>query len=229
MALQQGEALDEVKDGKVENLRRMEEGQVMTRIEPLPVEEAVAAVPLLQERLPMLERHYGVVPNNLRTMARRPQIVAALFALSDAVMGRSGTVPLGVRQLVAHIASKTAGSRYCQAHTIYGLSRTDIDQGRLASLWDYGGSSLFSAAEKAAMDFAVAASSVPNAVTNNVMEQLRQHWDDDLVVEIMGVIALFGFLNRWNDSMATPLEDAPAVCANEMLGQRGWEIGKHQL
>ncbi len=200
----------------------------MIRIKPLPVEKAVAAVPILQEHLPMFERHYGVVPNNLSTMARRPHIVAGLFSLSDAVMGPGGTVPLEVKQLVAHIASKTAGSRYCQAHTIYGISRTDIDEARLASLWDYGISPLFTAAEKAAMDFASAAVSVPNAVTDNLMEQLRQHWDDGQVVEIMGVIALFGFLNRWNDSMATPLEDAPAVCANEMLGQRGWEIGKHQ-
>jgi alkylhydroperoxidase family enzyme len=201
----------------------------MTRIKPLPEEEAIAAVPILQERLPMLEGHYGGVPNNLRTMARRPQIVAGLFALSDAVWAPDGTVPVEVKQLVGHIASKAAGSRYCQAHTIYGLSRTDIDEARLASLWDYRSSPLFSAAEKAAMDFASAAVSVPNEVTDDLMEQLRQHWDDGQVVEIMGVIAIFGFLNRWNDSMATPLENAPAVCANETLGQRGWEIGKHQL
>jgi alkylhydroperoxidase family enzyme len=78
------------------------------------------------------------------------------------------------------------------------------------------------------MDFASAAASVPNEVTDDVMEQLRQHWDDGQVVEIMAVIALFGFLNRWNDSMATPLEDVPAACASEILGQRGWEIGKHK-
>jgi alkylhydroperoxidase family enzyme len=162
-------------------------------------------------------------------MARRPKIVTGLFALSDAVWAPDGTVPREVKQLVAHIASKTAGSRYCQAHTIYGLSRTDIDEARFASLWEYESSSLFSAAEKAALDFASAASSVPNAVTDNLTDQLRQYWDDGQVVEIMGVIALFGFLNRWNDSMATPLEDGPAVCANETLSQRGWEIGKHQL
>jgi alkylhydroperoxidase family enzyme len=201
----------------------------MTRIKPLPEEEAVAAVPVLRERLPMLEDHYGGVPNNLRTMARRPQIVAGLFALSDAIWAPDGTVPHEIKQLVAHIASRAAGSRYCQAHTIYGLSRTDIDEERLASLWEYESSPLFTAAEKAALDFASAASSVPNAVTDNLTEQLGQYWDDGQVVEIMGVIALFGFLNRWNDSMATPLEDAPAVCANETLSQRGWEIGKHQL
>jgi alkylhydroperoxidase family enzyme len=59
--------------------------------------------------------------------------------------------------------------------------------------------------EKAAMDFASAAASVPNAVTDELIVQLRQHWDDGQIVEIMAVIALFGFLNRWNDSMATPL------------------------
>ena len=199
----------------------------MTRIKPLSVEEAVAAVPILQERLPMLERHYGVVPNNLRTMARRPHIVAGLFALSDAVMGPGGTVPLEVKQLVAHIASKTAGSRYCQAHTIYGIRRTDIDEARLASLWDYGSSPLFTAAEKAAMDFASAAASVPNAVTDNLMEQLRQHWDDGQVVEIMGVIALFGFLNRWNDTLATTLEDSPLAFAESHLAPKGWVGDRH--
>jgi alkylhydroperoxidase family enzyme len=143
-------------------------------------------------------------------------------------MGPGGTVPIETKQLVAHIASKTAGSRYCQAHTIFGISNTGISPARLASLWDYSDSPLFTLAEKAALDFATAASSVPNAVTKNLTERLRKHWDDGQVVEIMGVIALFGFLNRWNDSMATPLEDAPAVCATEILGQHGWEIGKHQ-
>jgi alkylhydroperoxidase family enzyme len=200
----------------------------MTFIKPLPMEETVAAVPDLKERFSMLERHYGVIPNNLCTMARRPKLVTALFALSDAVMGPGGTVSIETKLLVAHIASKTAGSRYCQAHTIYGISNTGISQTRLASLWDYSDSPLFTSAEKAAMDFASAASSVPNAVTNILKERLRKYWDDGQVVEIMGVIALFGFLNRWNDSMATQLEDVPAVCATEILGKHGWEIGKHQ-
>ena len=201
----------------------------MTRVDPLPEDEAVAAVLVLQERFSMLQRQFGGIPYNLRTMARRPHLVAGLIALSDAVWHPDGTVPRELKLLVAHIASKTAGSRYCQAHTIHGISHTEMDEARLAALWDYESSPLFSVADKAAMSFASAASSVPNAVTDEVMNQLRQHWDDDQVVEIMGVIALFGFLNRWNDSMATPLEDAPAACAKERLGPWGWEIGKHQL
>ena len=39
-----------------------------------------------------------------------------------------------------------------------------------------------------------------------VAEKLRMYWDEGEIVEILGVIALFGFLNRRNDSMGTELE-----------------------
>jgi hypothetical protein len=40
---------------------------------------------------------------------------------------------------------------------------------------------------------------------------------DEQVVEIVGVIAMFGFLNRWNDTLATPLEDEPLEFAEKHL------------
>lgn len=59
------------------------------------------------------------------------------------------------------------------------------------------------------------------------MAQLREHFDDDQVVEIVAVIANFGFLNRWNGTMATQLERSPLAWASEHLGDTGWEAGKH--
>jgi hypothetical protein len=47
---------------------------------------------------------------------------------------------------------------------------------------------------------------------------------EEQIVEIVGVIALFGFLNRWNNTMATPLEDEPI----EYLSRGGWQAGKHR-
>jgi hypothetical protein len=57
---------------------------------------------------------------------------------------------------------------------------------------------------------------------------MKQHWTDGQIVEILGVVAMFGFLNRWNDSMATPLEDVPKKIAVKTAGQRIWNAGKHQ-
>ena len=200
----------------------------MTRMEPLSMEEAIAAVPELQESLPIFEHDFGFVPNSLRTMARRPYLVAGFVALSGAVMGPNGSVTVELKHLISHIASKAAGCRYCQAHTIYVSGRNDIAQSRIAALWEYATSPLFSEAEKAALDFALAAATVPNGVTDEMFTHLRTYWDEGEIVEILAVISMFGFLNRWNDSMATPLEDQPATKANEILGTQGWEIGKHK-
>jgi alkylhydroperoxidase family enzyme len=86
---------------------------------------------------------------------------------------------------------------------------------------------LFTDAEKAAFEFALAAASVPNAVTPEIGAELRKHWTDDEIVEILGVIALFGYLNRWNDSMATTLEDIGVSAGERNLAGMGWEQGKH--
>ena len=199
----------------------------MTRMKPLPMDEAIAAVPELQASLPIFEHDFGFVPNSLRTMARRPYLVAGFVALSGAVMGPHGSVPQELKHLISHIASKAAGCRYCQAHTLFVSGRNDVAEARLAAIWDYATSPLFTDAEKVALDFALAAAIIPNGVTDELFARLGKHWDEGEIVEILAVISMFGFLNRWNDSMATPLEDQPANKADKLLGNMGWEIGKH--
>ena len=77
------------------------------------------------------------------------------------------------------------------------------------------------------MDFALAASQIPNAVDKKLEDRLRIHWDDGEIVEILGVISLFGFLNRWNDSMGTNIEDGAVNSAEKYLSKNGWNKGKH--
>jgi hypothetical protein len=65
-------------------------------------------------------------------------------------------------------------------------------------------------------------------VTPAIADSLRAHWDDGEIVELTGVIALFGFLNRWNDAMATALEAPAADDGAQWLAPQGWSAGKHQ-
>ena len=58
-------------------------------------------------------------------------------------------------------------------------------------------------------------------------EELRRHWDDGQIVEMLAVVGLFGFLNRWNATMATPLEAEPIEAGEKFLASHGWEPGKH--
>lgn len=173
----------------------------------------------------------GFPPNSVLTMMRRPALARAFTELNRAVMDNRGRVSSELKRLIGHIASTTAGCRYCEAHTIRAAQRFGAQEGadarRLSDVWSYAQSDLFTPAERAALDFARAAASVPNDVTPEVAQTLRAHWDDGDIVEITGVVALFGFLNRWNDSMATELEAPAAADADQWLSGRGWNAGKH--
>ena len=85
----------------------------------------------------------------------------------------------------------------------------------------------FSDAEREALRLARDASLVPSDASEEHFERLRDHFNDGEIVEIVSVISLFGWLNRWNDTMATTLEPAAAEFATENLGASGWEIGAH--
>ena len=114
------------------------------------------------------------------------------------------------------------------AHTAGASLRLGIDEKKFDAVWDYASSPLFSEAERVAIEFTVAASSQPNAVTDELFARMREHWSEDQIVEIADVITLFGFLNRWNDTMATPLEEEPIEIGNKHLAKKGWSVGKHK-
>ena len=170
----------------------------------------------------------GFTPNSVLTMQRRPEIAAAFTALNRAVMANGGRVTSEQKRLIGHVASLAAGCRYCQAHTILAAGRYGATEDRLAAVWEYRTSERFTDAERAALDFAAAAATTPNAVDGAISAALRAHWTEDEIVEILGVIALFGFLNRWNDSMGTTLEPEAEAAATRALGPAGWETGKHR-
>lgn len=186
------------------------------------------------ETSPDLKSHFdffvttlGFTPNSVLTMQRKPKLVKALAQLNAAAMDPDGEVDLGFRRLIGHLASKASGCFYCQAHTLLGAKNFGISEEKLAAIWNYDTSSLYSVKERLALDFARAAASQPNAVTDDMFLRMQQHWSDDQIVEILGVVALFGFLNRWNDTMGTPLEAVPEAVALRAAGDRGWSAGKH--
>ena len=138
-----------------------------------------------------------------------------------------GAVDLGFKRLISHVASRASGCQYCMAHTAGGALHLGVDPAKLEAVWTYASSPLYSEAERAALDFSLAAAAVPNAVDDALFARMQQHWTDDQIVEITGVISLFGFMNRWNDTMATPLEQEPLEVGAKFLASNGWSAGKH--
>lgn len=183
--------------------------------------------PSIAELVTFYNETLGFCPNSVRTMQIRPHLAEAFINLNKAVMENHGRITSSMKRLIAYISSYAAGCQYCQAHGIRAAERYGASEDQLQHVWEYKTHSSFSNAERAALDFAVAASTIPNAVDEVIAKELRKYWDDGEIVEITGVVALFGFLNRWNDSMGTTIEDGALQSGKEHLSAHGWTGGKH--
>lgn len=194
----------------------------MARIDPLPRQD-------LEEFEPgfaMVEQVMGFVPNSMFTMARVPGLLRNFQALAGTIL-MNGVISPELTQMVAQVASTAAGCRYCQAHTAHSAERLGVSEEKLADLWMFETSDHFDDAERAALRLAFHAGSQPNVATDEDFADCAVHFDDAQISAIVATISLFGYLNRWNDTMATDLEDSPTRFGERVLAPNGWEAGKH--
>jgi alkylhydroperoxidase family enzyme len=113
------------------------------------------------------------------------------------------------------------------AHNAGGSLRSGIKDEKLAAVWEFRTSPLFNDKERVALEFAIAAASQPNDVNDELFERMKRHWSEGEIVEITALVSYFGFMNRFNDTMATPLEDEPIHVAEKHIAAHGWNLGKH--
>lgn len=195
----------------------------MAHLDPLSPD----TTPELAEDFAIFEQILGFVPNSLLTMQRKPDIVKGFGVLTKAVMAKDSEVDLGFKRLIAHFCSRAAGCQYCEAHSLIAAEIHGVSHEKVQAIWEYQTSPLYTEAERVALDYALAAGSVPNGVDETLMAKMKEHWSENQIVEILGAVCLYGFLNRWNDSMATDLEENPKQLGEEVLAQGGWTGGKH--
>jgi len=175
----------------------------------------------------LIESSMGFVPSSLPTMARIPAVFETFGRFAATVMN-AGQIDPTLVQLIANMASNAAGCRYCQAHTATHAHHLGVDAEKIAAVWTFENDRRFSDAERAALRLARDAAQIPNAATDEHFTELKEHFDDTQIVQIVAVISLFGYLNRWNDTMATTLEPEPLKFATDHLGPNGWQPGKHR-
>lgn len=193
------------------------------RLVPLPPGHA----PELADQFASFLKTLGFVPASVLTMQRKPALVRAFVQMQAAIWSPDSKVDRGLKRLIAFASSRAAHDAYSMAHTASGALHFGIDPARLAAAADFSASPLFNAAEKAALAVAVAASSIPNCITDEMFGELRRHWSEEEIVEIVATVAMAGFLSRWNGTMATPLEDEPREVAERHLAPHGWSAGIH--
>ena len=192
----------------------------MARVPPVSLEDSTE-----RNLWEFADTNWGFVPNSFRTLVRKPELAEVCRELADVIMARPGRTSIQLRWLVAHVTSRAAGCKYCSAHSgHFSEEKGVVERAKLDAVWNFESDDNFDEAERAALRVGLHAGFTPNAVTDEMMAELRKHYDDEAVVEIVSVISLFGFFNRWNDTMMTDLEAGPLVYAQRHMNGTDWVL-----
>ena len=168
-----------------------------------------------------VESFMGYLPNAHLTMSERPELLKAFSGLAGTVFQSDG-IDMGTKQLIALASSLASGCKYCQAHTSHGAERAGVEEKKIADILNYSESEEYSESERAVLDLAFAAGKVPNQSNQEHFDNLKKHFSKKEIVDIVSVISLFGFLNRWNDTLGTALEEVPENFIKNKLKPTGW-------
>ena len=168
-----------------------------------------------------VEAFMGYVPNAHLAMAERPELLIAFSNLARTIFQTQG-VDMQTKQLIALASSLSSGCKYCQAHTSHGAERAGAKEEKIAEILNYTQSDYYSNQERAVLDLAFASGRTPNESNEEHFNELKKYFSDDQIIDIVSVISMFGFLNRWNDTLGTKLEDIPKDFVEQKLKPLGW-------
>ena len=168
-----------------------------------------------------VEAFMGYVPNAHLAMAERPELLMAFSNLARTIFQTEG-IDMQIKQLIALASSLSSGCKYCQAHTSHGAERAGTKEEKIVEILNYAESEHYSDEERAVLDLAFASGRIPNESNSKHFSELKKYFSDEQIIDIVSVVSMFGFLNRWNDTLGTKLEDVPKSFVEEKLKPLGW-------
>jgi uncharacterized peroxidase-related enzyme len=132
-------------------------------------------------------------PINLqKALAHRPAMLSS-FPVFYASVGRA--LDRKLYEAVYLRISLINRCRYCTQHHIQGAKRAGLSQEQMKALKD-GNYSGFSAAEQSALRYAEKLTRTPDTATDADLAELKQHFSDELIVDLHMLIGLANLTNR---------------------------------
>jgi alkylhydroperoxidase family enzyme len=169
----------------------------------------------------------GYVNRQHLEMFTWPELMKPFKRMAEIVMLEANNLPRQLRSEAFTMASVAAGCMHCQSHGAYSLHLLGVSPDRIRDIWSFEQSGDFTEAEKAALRLARDAALVPPAVEPGHFAALREHYSDREIVELLAVISLAGWYNRWNNAIATVTDQESIDWARQNLTSVGWQLGKH--
>src|SRR3984885_15352353 len=166
-------------------------------ISPISKENAAAEV---QPLLDKLTHGFGKVPSFFGTMARVPEAFATFVPFYTAVI-EHGTVERKFKELAYLKTSLINGCEYCyRAHSASG-KKNGVSDDQIKALAFFHRTPLFEAKEKADILYAERVTRGAASIRPPALDELKQYFNEDQIVELTLAVSIANFTNRFNDAM----------------------------
>jgi uncharacterized peroxidase-related enzyme len=146
-------------------------------------------------------RKYGVVLDSALAWARAPRVFLGVAVLYGMIDRRSSPIDPTLRSLVTVRVSQINHCPFCVDLNSATLMKRGASPEKVAALASWRDSELFSERERVALDYAEAITHSNRAVDDELMARLRQHFDDDAIVELTGLVAFQNLSSKFNSAL----------------------------
>ena len=142
-------------------------------------------------------RLYGKALDPVRAALHHGGVLAASLAL-EASASRWKQLPPTLNALVEMVVAREIGCSWCMDFGYWKSHHHGIDPAKLQAVGRWRTSEALTPLEKAVMEYAVAATQTPPAVTDEMVARLRGDLSDAQVVELAALVSLENYRSRTN-------------------------------
>jgi len=138
--------------------------------------------------------------------ARAPKLFLGVALLYGMIDRKSSPINQALRSLVTIRVSQINWCKFCVDLNTATLLERGAKPEKIEALENWRTSQLFDEQERAALDYAEAVTSSDRQVEDNIMECLKDHFADDTIVELTGLIAFQNMSSKFNSALAIPAQ-----------------------
>ena len=143
-------------------------------------------------------RRFGQTVDPVLAAAHHSGVLVAMGALEAAVDKGWRRLDPRLRWLAIQAAAGEIGCSWCTDYGYYEGMQTGVDPRKVRDVPRFATSDAYDDAERAVLEYAVAATATPVAVPEELVERLHRYLSEPEIVELAGWVALENFRSRFN-------------------------------
>jgi len=150
------------------------------------------------------KKTYGKILEPGMLWARSPKVFATLALLFGALNRKSSPLSPALRSLITVRVSQINHCAFCIDINATTLMKRGVSEEKVEALALWRESDKFSEIERTALEYAESITYSDREVDDELMVEVKKHFDDDAVVELTGMIAFQNMSSKFNSALDIP-------------------------